>query len=183
MKKIYFTAVLMVLVTAGFSQTEKGTWLLGGNIGYSSTKQSETGYSSTVSIFTLNPKIGFFPVNNFAVILNTDYISASSTGYSAHSLEIGPALRYYFPGSESVRLFVGTGIGFGSDNDTHSTTYQFEAGPSFFLTRAVALEMNINYQSTSTKYNSGDSQLPNNYTLSQFGVGFGFIVYLGRNKK
>ncbi len=181
MKRIYFTTILMVLAIAGFSQTEKGSWLMGGNIGYASTHESETGYSSTVSVFTLNPKLGFFPVNNFAVILNTDYVSASSDGGSDHSLEIGPAVRYYFPGSESVRLFVGTGVGFGSTNESHSTTYQFEAGPSFFLTPAVALELNINYQSSNTKYS--ESQYVNNYTQSQFGIGFGFLVYLGGKKK
>ncbi len=182
MKKIYFTTILLVLSIACFSQTEKGSWLLGGNIGYTSTHESETGYSGTVSVFTLNPKLGFFPVNNFAVILNTDYVSASSGGGSDHSLEIGPAVRYYFPGSESVRLFVGTGVGFGSTSETHSTTYQFEAGPSFFLTPAVALEMNINYQSSSTK-SDAESQYVNNYTQSQFGIGFGFLVYLGGKKK
>jgi Outer membrane protein beta-barrel domain len=182
MKKIYFTTIFTVLAIACFSQTEKGSWLLGGNIGYSSTHESETGYSSTVSVFTLNPKLGFFPVNNFAVILNTDYVSASSGDNSDHSLEIGPAVRYYFPGSPAVRLFVGTGVGFGSTNDTHSTTYQFEAGPSFFLTPAVALEMNVNYQSSSTKFSDTESQI-NNYTQSQFGIGFGFLVYLGGKKK
>ena len=97
MKKIYFTTILMVLTIAGFSQTEKGSWLLGGNIGYSSNHQSETGSSSTYSIFTLNPKFGFFPVNNFAVILNTDYVSESSGNFNDHNLMIGPAVRYYFP--------------------------------------------------------------------------------------
>ncbi len=183
MKKIYFTTILMVLILAGFSQTEKGSWLLGGNIGYSSTHETETGNSSTYSTFTLNPKIGFFPVNNFAVILNTNYISESSGNFSDHSLLIGPALRYYFPGSESVRFFVGSGVGFGSTSDTHNTAYQFEAGPSFFLTPAVALEMNINYQSSSTKYNDADSQFNSNYTQSQFGIGFGFIIYLNGKKK
>jgi|HubBroStandDraft_6_1064221.scaffolds.fasta_scaffold456422_1 hypothetical protein len=183
MKKIYFTAIFMVLAIAGFSQTEKGGWLLGGNIAYSSTKQTESGNSSSVSIFTLNPKIGFFPFRNFAVILNTDYITESSGSFNDHSLTIGPSVRYYFPGSESVRLFVGTGVGFGSTSDTHSTTYQFEAGPSFFLTPAVALEMNINYQSSSTKYNNPDTQYNSNYNQSQFGIGFGFIVYLNGKKK
>lgn len=173
----------MVLAIAGFSQTEKGSWLLGGNIGYTSSNQSETGGSSSYGIFTLNPKFGFFPVNNLAVILNTDYVSESSGNFSDHSLMIGPAVRYYFPGSPAVRVFVGTGVGFGSTSDTHSTSYQIEAGPSFFLTPAVALEMNVNYQSTSSKYNNGDPQLPNSYTLSQIGIGFGFIIYLSAKTK
>ena len=182
MKKIYFTTILMVLVMAGFSQTEKGSWLLGGNIGYSSTHETETGSSSTYSTFTLNPKIGFFPVNNFAVILNTNYISESSGNFNDHILSIGPSVRYYFPG-QSVRFFVGSGVGFGSTSDTHNTSFQFEAGPSFFLTPAVALEMNINYQTSNTKYNDANSQYNSNYTQSQFGIGFGFIIYLNGKKK
>jgi opacity protein-like surface antigen len=183
MKKTYFTTMFMILALAGFSQTEKGSWLLGGNIAYASTHETETGSSSTYSTFTLNPKIGFFPVNNFAVILNTNYISESSGNFNDHILSIGPSVRYYFPGSESVRFFAGTGVGFGSTSDTHNTSYQFEAGPSFFITPAVALELNINYQTTNTKYNNDDPQLPNNYNQSQFGIGFGFIVYLNGKKK
>jgi hypothetical protein len=182
MKKIYFTTILMVFALAGFSQTEKGSWLLGGNIAYSSTHETETGNSGTYSTFTLNPKIGFFPVNNFAVILNTNYISESSGNFNDHILSIGPSVRYYFQG-QSVRFFVGSGVGFGSTSDTHNTSFQFEAGPSFFLTPAVALEMNINYQSSSTKYNDADSQFNSNYTQSQFGIGFGFIIYLNGKKK
>ena len=43
--------------------------------------------------------------------------------------------------------------------------------------------MNINYQSSSTKYNDADSQFSSNYTQSQFGIGFGFIIYLNGKKK
>ncbi len=73
MKKFYFSSILMLLVLTGFSQTEKGNWMLGGNIQFSSNHQSDNYNSGTLSTFALNPKIGYFPMNNLAVILNTNY--------------------------------------------------------------------------------------------------------------
>lgn len=181
MKKIYFTSILLAITFAGFSQTEKGSWLLGGNIAFSSTTVKENGNSSNYTLFGLNPKIGVFPVKNFAVILNTNYLTSSGS----HELTIGPAVRYYFPGSEFVKLFVGGGVGFGSTTETHSTTYQFEAGPAIFIRPSVALEFNFYYQSGNTKYDNSNDFPPynNEFTQSQFGIGVGFMVYLGKGKK
>jgi hypothetical protein len=180
MKRIYFSSVFLLLVFAGFGQTGKGSWLLGGNIAFSSTSMKQNGNSSNYTLFGFNPKIGVFPVNNFAVILNTDYVTQS--GY--HDLVIGPAVRYYFPGSEIVRLFVGGGVGFGSRESAHSTTYQFEAGPAIFIRPSIALELNVYYHTGTTKYDqSGDPYYNTDVTQSEFGVGLGFMVYLDKKKK
>jgi hypothetical protein len=179
MKKFYFTSILLAFVFAGFSQTEKGSWLLGGNIAFTSSSQTENGNKSSSTLFALNPKIGVFPINNLAVILNTSYATLSSDGFSDHSLSIGPAVRYYFAG-QAVKFFVGTGVEFGSTSgDYHSTTYQFEAGPAIFITPAVALELTIDYQTGTLKNSQAGSYSSN---MSQFGVGVGFMIYLGKKK-
>jgi hypothetical protein len=177
MKKFYFSSILMLLVLTGFCQTEKGNWMLGGNILFSSNHQSDNYNSETLSTFVLNPKIGYFPVNNLAVILNTNYLSQSQGDFSDHSLLIGPSLRYYIPASESVKFFFGTGVGFESGSGFSGTALQFEAGPSFFITRAVAVEMNISYQSESMKSSEQNSSTVKS---SIFGVGLGFMIYLGK---
>ena len=177
MKKFYFASILMFLVLSGFSQTEKGNWMLGGNIQFSSNHQSDNYNSGTLSTFALNPKIGYFPMNNLAIILNTNYLSQSVDQSSYHTLLIGPALRYYVPASESVKFFFGTGVGFGSGNGYTSTAWQFEAGPSIFLSRMVAVEMNINYQTESQK---ATEQNGGTVKSSLFGVGLGFMIYLGK---
>lgn len=181
MKKIYFTVILLVSGYAGFSQTGKGSWLLGGNIEFASTSTDSGPNGNSTTAFAMNPRIGFFPVKNFAVILNANYASLSFKedgfgGSSDYSLTIGPLLRYYLPASEKVKFFVGAGVGFGSGSSMTSTEYQFEAGPSFFITKAVALEFNLNYQTSTMKnkmYNVDMKQ-------SQFGMGIGFMVYLGK---
>ena len=180
MKKFYFTSGLFFHLFTGFGQTEKGNWLLGGNISFTSASTTENGNSSSGTLFSLNPKIGVFVVNNFTVILNTEYASTSSGGFSDHSLLIGPALRYYFPGSESVKFFAGAGIGFGTATSVTSTAYQFEAGPAFFIRPSVALELNINYQIQDYKSSGAYS---NTMKVSQFGIGVGFMIYLGKQKK
>jgi hypothetical protein len=184
MKKIYFTTIIMTFVLTGFSQTGKGSWLLGGNIGFTSSSSTENGNKSSSSVFSLNPKIGIFPINNLAIILNTNYATLSFGGFSDHSLAIGPAVRYYFPGSTGVKFFVGTGVEFGSTGSNggssyHSTSYQFEAGPDFFITPAVAVELNVSYQTGTTKNSQEGSY---NMKQSQFGVGVGFLIFLGGNK-
>jgi len=182
MKKIYFTTILMVFVTAGFSQTQKNSWLLGGNLDFTATSQTANGQGGNSTVFALNPLVGYFPANNFAVILNTNYISesyktdGSPNSFSDHSLNIGPLVRYYFPASESVKFYVGGGVSFGSMSGEHSTTWQLQAGPAFFITHAVALEFNINYQSTHFTSDGFDYAT----IQSQFGMGVGFMIYLGK---
>jgi opacity protein-like surface antigen len=179
MKKLFFTSMFLVIVIVGFSQTGKGGWLLGGNLSFSSISQSSDGGSGTSTVFQLTPKVGVFVINNLAVILNTSYTSVGSGSFSDHTLSIGPAARYYFKGSEMVKFFAGAGISFGSATGEKSTAYQFEAGPAFFITPSVALELNINYENAKYK----DNQYNNTITQSQFGIGIGFMIYLHKNKK
>jgi hypothetical protein len=188
MKKIYFVLIFLSAAFGGFSQTEKGTVLLGGNINFTSTSSSFVGVNggnSSTTIFTLNPMIGIFPVNNLAIILSTDYTTASFTengnSSSGHSLLIGPLVRYYVPASQSVKFFGGAGIEFGSGEGQTSTVYQFQAGPSFFISRNLALEFNVNYQWATINYSSDLSSQPTE-KQSQFGISIGFMVYLGNGK-
>ena len=180
MKKFYLSSALLFFVFTGFSQTQKGSWLLGGNIAFSSisTKENGIGNGST-SVFQFNPKAGLFVANNFAVILNMTYTSLSDDNFSDHDLSVGPAVRYYFPGSEKLKFFVGAGMGFGSSSETHNTSYHFEAGPAIFITPSVALEVTLNYESANaTSKQSSDYKL----TQSKFGGGIGFMIYLGKHK-
>jgi hypothetical protein len=187
MKKIYFSLILLSSALAGFSQTGKGSVLLGGTINFTSTSSNgdgQFGSDSKSTLFTLNPMVGIFPVNNFAVILNTDYVSATysegGNSSSGHTLQIGPLLRYYFPASESVKIFAGAGVGFGSGENTTSTMYQFQAGPAFYISRILALEFNVNYQTGNVKYSN--DMYNTTSKESQFGISVGFMVYLGKSK-
>jgi Outer membrane protein beta-barrel domain len=188
MKKIYFSLIFLTMVLAGFSQTEKGSVLLGGTIDFTSTSTSQGGiydYHSSTTMFALNPMIGIFPVNNFAVILSTDYVtgSFSENGNSSngHTLLIGPLLRYYFPASQSVKFFGGAGVEFGSGEGQTSTVFQIQAGPAFFINRNLALEFNVNFQ-TATIKSQGDITPQPDTKQSQFGISVGFMVYLGKGK-
>ena len=46
MKKFYLSSALLFFVFTGFSQTQKGSWLLGGNIAFSSISTKENGKRS-----------------------------------------------------------------------------------------------------------------------------------------
>jgi len=183
MKKNLLTALLALLSFAGFSQTETGSWLLGGGIQYSSQTTKEDNYKRTTSIFALTPMIGYFPVNGLAVILNTSYVNMhfSSDGgddISDHALAIGPLVRYYFPG-QSVRFFTGAGYTFNSGSGSSGGTWQVQTGPAFFIRRNVALELVLSYQGTTMNSSEGGYHA----TQNQFGTGFGFVIYLDKRKK
>ena len=113
------------------------------------------GENGTTTLFALNPMVGIFPVNNLAVILSTNYVTGSfsenGNSSSGHTLLIGPLIRYYFPASPSVKFFAGAGVEFGSGEGENSTVYQFQAGPSFFINKNLALEFNMNYQVANSK--------------------------------
>ena len=187
MKKIYFSFILLSAVLTGFSQTEKGSVLLGGTIDFTSTTtkgNGQFGSDSKSTLFTLNPMVGIFPVNNFAIILNTAYATGTfnegGNSSSGHTLQIGPLFRYYFPASGSVKFFTGAGVGWGSAVGMTSTVYQFQAGPAFYISRILALEFNANYQTANVKYSSG--MYSTTSKESQFGISVGFMVYLGKTK-
>jgi len=183
MKKNLLTALLALLSFAGFSQTESGSWLLGGGIQYSSQTFKVNTYKSTTSTFALTPMIGYFPVNGLAVILNTYYksIQFSEDGggeSSDHTLAIGPLVRYYFPG-QSVKFFTGLGYSFNSGSGSSGGTWEVQAGPAFFLSHNVALELLLSYQGSTINSAEGDYHA----TANQFGTGIGFVVYLDKRKK
>jgi hypothetical protein len=137
------------------------------------------GGHSSATAFALNPMIGIFPANNLAIILNTSYGSYSST-FSTSSLLIGPLVRYYIPASQSVKFFGGAGIEWASGDGEAHTVYQFQAGPSFFINRNLALEFNFSYQWTTI--NSSYENISSTEKQSQFGTSVGFLVYLGKSK-
>jgi hypothetical protein len=179
--KIVLLVSMVFLLTTTYGQFEKGRMLVGGTALFSITKdKSRSGNTTTVNgtnvTFGLSPQFGYFVMDNLAVggvfsFQTSAYSPRVDTDYSYSStrISIGPFARYYFdPG-----IFVHVGLGVGSQsshselgNNTSKNTYgltelKLGAGYAFFLTKNVALEPMITYETAATRLADSNPKIRN----------------------
>ena len=153
MKRVVL-AVAFVLMAgiAAQAQTEKGTWLLGGNVAFQATDGA--------SVFNASPNIGYFFSNNLAAGLEASFLSADGTNIYA----FGPFIKPYFGKSEKGKFFgKGSFLLAGGEGDSQAG-FGVGAGYALFLNRSVALEFGANYNKL------GDA-------TGVFGLGVGFQIH------
>lgn len=199
MKKVIFTAIVLLTASATFAQFEKGRILAGGSIEFSANKDKTE--SNNVSVtnskstsFNFGPKVGYFFINNLAAGLGLG-LSASTTKYEGSGdkdkisgVSVNPFVRYYLkPGVFFQGAF---GVGSGKDkytrnsNNTTTTTkytasnWSLGAGYAYFLNNKVAIEPFLGYQTSATKNKSNDVKGIN----SGLFVNIGFQIYLDTKK-
>lgn len=154
MKKILLVMLMIAGFTAARSQTEKGTYLLGGNALFQSTKGG--------SNFTMSPNIGYFIAKDVAVGARASLY----VGDGYNSWLIGPFGRYYFADQGNGNFFGQASVNVGGAKDTDTEFgYGVGAGYALFLNKSVALEFAANYDKI------GDNK-------GLFGIGVGFQIHL-----
>jgi hypothetical protein len=168
MKKIFAIILLTGFAGLAKSQTSKGDWMVGGNIGLN------TNNSNTEISFT--PTAGGFVANNFAVggEFLLDY---SKTGNNkVTNFGFGPFARYYFT-TANVRPIVQGSLGYisqhiksGSLSSTNNGAHYFlGGGAAIFISNQVSLDILMGYDHY--KYSDFDG-------TGGFKLGVGFQVYL-----
>ena len=80
-----------------FGPTDKGSQLLGGSASFVRTDGN--------SILTINPNMGFFVANNFAIGLNHFYAADLDGDYSDINA-LGPFMKFYIGNSQTGKVFV-----------------------------------------------------------------------------
>lgn len=169
---------MSVVATAAMganAQTEKGTLMLGGSAGFSSTKVKGMDASTSVEI---SPTIGYFVGENIAVGAG---VSVQSVKDVNTTFGIGPFVRYYFlPIGTNAKLFGHANFGFMSSKDKgasesdNATTWGIAAGPAFFLNPSIALEATLGFQSL--KFKDVDA-------INSFGLSVGFQIHFKKGGK
>ena len=151
MKKIFIATALLLTVISftASAQTDKGDWLVGGQLAFNTT----SGNSS----FTLAPSAGYFFGKNFAAGSELT-LSFSKLGDSkTTAVGIGPFARYYFELKDpKFKPLVHASFGFVSITDkflnqktTNTATSLFiGAGGAYFINDNVALEGVMGYNNT-----------------------------------
>ncbi len=133
------TAVSAMTQVTLLQPTQRGNFVIGSRIGFSTAKSSVDVQSTTGSIkgdggssaqFNLSPGIGYFFAQNFVVGISMDWLKTnSSTGVDLNggtlapqksennNVLFGPFVRYFFPTGEDKAFFLGTTVGFGNSKN------------------------------------------------------------------
>ncbi len=178
---VVLVSVLICSITYAQSPIGKGTLTFGGNISFSN--QSFDKISNNMTVFTFNPQLGYFFVDNFYSALSINYDYNSINGSTSNQLGVGPAIRYYFS-LEKIKPFLGLGFTYyeqsngGGQNKLTTTEIKFSGGVDYFVTEYFALETSINY--SFINYNLPSSFYLNNTDQSklfQLAVGVNYFIY------
>jgi hypothetical protein len=166
--KHFFTLILVCSFFVGSAQIEKGTVMVGGSLGL------KTGDGA--SEFSLDPNIGFFVGNNFAIGGHVNFSSRELGGTKLTEFGIGPFARYYF-GVTSTKPFLVTELDYLTsstkvgEQKTTASGFGFLFGMGFaaFINETVAVEGITGYNYSKYKDNDG---------TGGFAMRFGFQIYL-----
>lgn len=170
MKKNVFTLLVFFVMTgAAFAQTEKGNWLVGGNIGLNTPKTNTT--------FNVSPNAGFFFIDNFAAGAMFNYNYNKTETRKNTDFGFGPFARYYF-GSSNTRPLLHAQYNYLSTKTTVGTVsstlnggeFYVAGGLAAFINRNVALEGLAGYDYTKHRHSTDGS--------GGFKLMIGFQVYL-----
>ena len=172
-RNVFILLAFLAIGMTASAQTEKGSWLVGGNLSLNTASQN--------TLISVSPSAGYFFINNFAAGVNAN-IAYSKFGQNKTTiLGVGPFARYYF-GTMNIRPLLEGNLNFTSNKSSNSSTSTgstTENGTGFFLggglaafiNRNVAIEGLAGYDHTSVKGSDGSGG---------FALKIGFQVYLSK---
>ncbi|MGJ1261991.1 outer membrane beta-barrel protein [Sphingobacterium spiritivorum] len=153
MKKLFLTLTAITALTfAANAQTEKGKFIVGGQVGFSTSKIQDTDIKS--SSFSIMPQVGYFVSDNFAIGTGIGYEynkSETTTENVNDAFKVAPYGRYYL-GEGPVKFFgqLTVPMAWGNqkvdDVKTNKTTnYGVEVAPGFayFPTSKIGIEFKV----------------------------------------
>lgn len=183
---ILFTSYLfcsLFFLPAAFAQTEKGSLLLGGNVGMNFSSQPNNKHFSA----SVSPRVGVFVVNRLALgaTVPMGYTSSGINSSRYFNIGIGPFVRYYMGAGKAVPFLEAKG-------GWNHSRYRYEApigierketqnygygglglGLAYFLTPSVGLESLLSY----------DIYRQNSFTNRNLNLNIGFQIYFSRNQE
>ncbi|MET4140395.1 outer membrane beta-barrel protein [Pedobacter sp. UYP1] len=198
MKKLLLSLIAVsALAFTTQAQTEKGKFMLGGNVEFNSTK--ENGASKSDTKFNIVPSVGYFISDNFAIGTgvgfgfakdqkNTTALPNAAT--KTQEFVVAPFARYYKGINESFKFFgeLSVPMAFGNnkatadgDNYTKVSKYNnvgvaLSPGFAFFPSKKFGIEFSvrgISYNNNSLKDNDGNKI---NGSDKSFNIGANFFA-------
>ncbi len=179
MNKIIMLALCMLL--SGFAadaQITKGNWMMGGNVGFSATKERGAAKINR-TLFDIQPGTGYFFADKLVAGLKLGYSNGTNRTIEDNTYSegkvikytFGPFARYYFlPTGNSFNILADAGYRYGirrgrggspgtatpwSKYDTH--TFTFSTGTVLFLNTCVGLELLLGYSTEKVVHYRGNN--------------------------
>ncbi len=160
-----FVAFLCLSQTISAQAVNQGAWMVGGNAGFTSSKEKDAD-ESTTTIF-LNPNLGYFIADDLAIGLGVGLTSRSFGDFDETLFGLGPFVRFYF--ADAIFAQAGLNLGLGDDEFTE---FQVGVGYSWFVDNSVAIEPMLFYNSHSVDDPGVD--------FSTFGLSIGIQAFVDR---
>jgi len=164
----------LFLGIAATAQTEKGSWLVGGNFGLNTAKNN--------SQISISPSAGYFFLHNFAAGAQINFAYSKDVDIKRTNFGVGPFARYYF-GTMNIRPFADGElsyestkskiVGTGASSTVNGSSFFIGGGLAAFINRNVAIEGLAGYKSKSIK---------NGPNTGGINLRMGFQVYLSRDQ-
>jgi hypothetical protein len=161
MKKLLLSMVAIAgLALTTQAQTEKGNVMLGGNVGFNTSK-AEGAAKSDVN-FSIVPTVGYFVSDNIAIGTGVGYTYDKSVSNNNlnQAFEVSPFGRYYVGLSDQFKFFgqLAVPMAFGNnklvsdegdvaDDKYASTTnigVNLAPGLAFYPTKKIGIELSVN---------------------------------------
>lgn len=186
--------LILALAMVSYANAQKGTVLVGGNVGYTSENIDQQTDERKSNSFTFSPKVGYQFHENWTVgaefALATSKSTALDTESKYKNLRVGAFVRYTVPLNETFSVFADLGAGFQNRtnknyqnnvllSDSKADGFYTNLTPSLFINMKKGFGLNfsiggieyqtLSYDSDDTKYNS-------------FSFNFGKTVNIGISK-
>ncbi|MFH6998970.1 porin family protein [Flavobacterium sp. FlaQc-57] len=172
MKKLLLGVALFV---ATISHAQKGSVLLGGNVGYSSEKIGE----ATSKNFEFSPKVGYQFTDNWTAgvegsIMNIKVAELEKT----ERYRIGGFVRYTVPLSETFSFFTDLGTGYQTNSANNAKGMYVNMTPALFIN--MKRGFGLNFSIGGVNYDNIDGT--NDLRQERFGFDFGKTFKIGVSK-
>lgn len=191
--------LILALATFSFANAQKGTILVGGNIGFTSEKNDNQGEERKSNSFGFSPKMGYQFHDNwtagveFALSSSKSTSSLNSIGESESKFnvfKVGAFVRYSVPLSETFSVFADLGAGFqnqkNKDYINGSLTSESKADglyagitPALFINMKKGFGLNFSIGGLGYETLSFDTS---DTDVSKFYFNFGKTVNIGVSK-
>lgn len=193
--------LILALAMVSFANAQKGTILVGGNIGFTSEKNDNQGEERKSNSFGFSPKVGYQFHDNWTAGVEFALSSSKSTislpndlGEESESkyntFKVGAFVRYSVPLSETFSVFADLGVGFQNQKDKNyidgSLTSESKADgiyagitPALFINMKKGFGLNFSIGGLGYETLSFDTS---DTDVSRFYFNFGKTVNIGVSK-
>lgn len=194
MKKLFLTLTAVTALTlASQAQTEKGKFIVGGQVGFETSKVKDTDLKN--NSFSINPTVGYFVSDNWAVGTGVGYnwgkSELATNTVETNAFQVAPFVRNYI-GEGQFKFFSQLSVPMawgknttevaGVETEAKFQKYGVELAPgfAFFPTSKVGIELKVrglyfdSYKDKGTDVTTNSFGLDANSLAPTLGVQFYF---------